>query len=61
MLIFTGIEVLIGFNVRPINLRTGTKAPVLKIEGVRNELVIDLIVLYASNCIQILIFRGIEV
>ena len=62
MLIFTGIKVLIGCKVRPISLRTGTKAPVLKIEkGILNELVINLIVLYASNCIRILIFKGIEV
>ena len=61
-LIFTGIEVLLVCNFSPINLRTGTKAPVLKIEkGVLNELVINLIVLYVSNCIRILIFRGIEV
>ena len=62
ILIFKGIEVLICCKVRPINLRTGTKAPVLKIEkAVLNELVINLIVLYASNCIRILIFKGIEV
>ena len=43
-------------------MRTGTKAPVLKIEkGVLNELVVNLIVLYVSNCIRILIFTGIEV
>ena len=29
--------------------------------GVLNELVVNLIVLYVSNCIRILIFRGIEV
>ena len=62
MLIFTGIEVLLVCKFNPINLRTGTKAPVLIIEkGVFNELVINLIVLYASNCIRILIFMGIVV
>ena len=62
ILIFTGIEVLLVCNFSPISLRTGTKAPVLKIEkGVLNELVVNLIVLYVSNCIRILIFRGIEV
>ena len=62
ILILTGIEVLLGCKFSPINLRTGTEAPVLKIEqGVINELVINLIVLYVSNCIRILIFTGIEV
>ena len=62
ILIFTNIEVLLGCKFSPISLRTGTKPPVLKIEnGVLNELVINLIVLYVSNCIRILIFMGIEV
>ena len=62
ILILTGIEVLLVCKFSPINLRTGTEAPVLKIEkGVLNELVINLIVLYVSNCIRILIFTGIEV
>ena len=62
MLIFTDIEVLLGCKFSPINLRTGTETPVLKIEkGVLNELVINLIILYVSNCIRILIFTGIEV
>ena len=62
ILIFTNIEVLLGCKISPISLRTGTKPPVLKIEnGVFNELVINLIVLYVSNCIRILIFMGIEV
>ena len=62
ILIFTGIDVLIGCKVSPINLRTGTEAPVLKIEkGVLNELVVNLIVLYVSNCLRILIFTGIDV
>ena len=57
-----GIEVLIGCKFSPIKLRTGTKALVLKIEKeVLSELDINLIVLYASNCIRILIFMGIEV
>ena len=43
-------------------MRTGTEAPVLKIEKrALNELVVNLIVLYVSNCIRILIFTGIEV
>ena len=43
-------------------MRTGTEAPVLKIEkGVLNEFVINFIVLHVSNCIRILIFTGIEV
>ena len=62
ILIFTGIEVLLVGKFSPINLRTGTKAPVLKIEkGVLNELVINFIVFYVSNCIRILIFTGIDV
>ena len=62
MLIFTDIEILLGCKFSPINLRTGTEAPVLKIEkGVLNELVINFIVLYVSNCIRILIFTGIDV
>ena len=59
---FAAIEVLFGCKVRPISLRTGTKAPVLKIEnGVIHELVINFIVLYVSSCIRILILTGIEV
>ena len=62
IMIFTDIEVLLGCKSRPISLRTGTKPPVLQIEkGVLNELVINLIVLYVSNCIRMLIFPGIEV
>ena len=50
ILIFTDIEALFGCKVSPINLRTETEAPVLKIEkGVLNELVVNLIVLYVSN------------
>ena len=57
MLIFTDIEVLLGCKFSPINLRTGTEAPVLKIEkGVLNELFINFIVIHVSNCIRILIF-----
>ena len=60
--IFTAIEVLLGCKFSPVNLRTGTEAPVLKIEkGVLNELVINCIVLDVSNCIRTLIFTGIEV
>ena len=60
MLIF--IEVLLGCKFGPINLRTETEAPVLKIEkGVLNELVINFIVFYVSNCIRTLIFTGIDV
>ena len=62
ILILTGIEVLLVCKFSPINLRTGTEAPVLKIEkGVLDELVVNLIVLYVSNCIRILILTGIEV
>ena len=62
ILILTGIEVLLVCKFSPINLRTGTKSPVLKIgKGVLNELVINFIVLYVSNCIRILIFTAIEV
>ena len=62
MLIFTDIEILLGCKFSPINFRTGTEAPVLKIEkGVLNELVINFIVFYVSNCIRILIFTGIDV
>ena len=56
------MEVLLVCKFSPINLRTGTKAPVLKIEkGVLNELVINFIVLYASNCIRILTFTDRQV
>ena len=61
ILIFTDIEALFGCKLSPINLRTGIKPLVLKIEkGVLNELVINFIVLYVSNCIRILIFTDIE-
>ena len=49
-------------QIQSYQFKNWNRAPVLKIgKGVLNELVINFIVLFVSNCIRILIFTAIEV